>query len=67
MQLSIYNIGRFFGRLGKYLKKTKTLSKYKLEKWVVSLEFVLAKIIETKKGKINKEFWKQILYPDKVD
>ena len=49
------------------LKKTKTLSKYKLEKWVVSLEFVLAKIIETKKGKINKEFWKQILYPDKVD
>ena len=49
------------------LKKTKTLSKYDLKKWAAILEFVLTKIIETKKGKINKDFWKEILYPDKVD
>ena len=49
------------------LKKTKKLSKYDLEKWVKRLEIPLNKIIETKKGKINKEFWKKILYPDKID
>ena len=49
------------------LKKSKELSKYNLKEWTVSLEFVLSKIIETKKGKINKDFWRNILYPDKVD
>jgi hypothetical protein len=49
------------------LKKTKDLSKYDLEKWAPILEFVLTKILEAKKGKINKEFWKEILYPDKID
>ena len=49
------------------LKKTKELSKYDLEKWVSRLEIPLNEIIETKKGKINKEFWKKILYPDKID
>ena len=49
------------------LKKTKELSKYNLDEWVENLEPVLLKIIETKKGKINKEFWKEILYPDKID
>jgi hypothetical protein len=49
------------------LEKAKNLSKYKLKNWVTGLEFVLSKIIETKKGKINKDFWKEILYPDKVD
>ena len=49
------------------LKKAKTLSKYDLKNWAAILEFVLTKIIETKKGKINKDFWKEILYPDKVD
>ena len=49
------------------LKKTKKLSKYDLEKWVKRLEIPLNEIIETKKGKINKEFWKKILYPDKID
>ena len=49
------------------LKKTKELSKYNLQEWVESLEPVLIKIIETKKGKIDKKFWKEIIYPDKVD
>ena len=49
------------------LKKTKDLAKYDLKKWVSSLENPLNEIIKTKKGEINKEFWKQILYPDKVD
>ena len=49
------------------LKKTKDLSKYDLEKWVSMLELPLKEIIETKKGKINKQFWKNILYPDKID
>ena len=49
------------------LKKTKKLSKYDLEKWVKRLEIPLNEIIETKKGKINKEFWKKIIYPDKID
>ena len=49
------------------LKKTKALSKYNLEEWVSRLEIPLNEIIETKKGKINKEFWKKILYPDKID
>ena len=49
------------------LKKTKELAKYDLEKWVKRLEIPLNEIIETKKGKINKEFWKKILYPDKID
>ena len=49
------------------LKKTKELSKYNLQKWVESLEPVLLKIIETKKGKIDKKFWKEIIYPDKID
>ena len=49
------------------LKKTKKLSKYDLEKWVKRLEIPLNEIKETKKGKINKEFWKKIIYPDKID
>ena len=49
------------------LKKTKELAKYDLEKWVKRLEIPLNEIIETKKGKINKEFWKKIIYPDKID
>ena len=49
------------------LKKTKDLAKYDLERWVTSLEKPLNEIIKTKKGKINKEFWKKILYPDKID
>ena len=49
------------------LKKTKELSKYDLEHWIKELEPILSKIIETKKGKIDKNFWKEILYPDKVD
>ena len=49
------------------LKKTKALSKYNLEEWVSRLEIPLNEIIENKKGKINKEFWKKILYPDKID
>ena len=49
------------------LKKTKELSKYDLQEWVESLEPALMKIIETKKGKIDKKFWKEIIYPDKID
>ena len=49
------------------LKKTKDLSKYDLEKWTSILEISLKEIIETKKGNINKQFWKNILYPDKID
>ena len=49
------------------LKKTKELAKYDLKGWVSHLENPLNEIIKTKKGKINKEFWKKILYPDKVD
>ena len=49
------------------LKKTKELSKYDLEHWIKELEPILSKIIDTKKGKIDKNFWKEILYPDKVD
>ena len=67
LQLSIYNIGRTLEDWENILKKTKELSKYDLEKWAAILEFVLTKIIEAKKGKINKEFWKEILYQDKID
>ena len=49
------------------LKKTKDLSKYDLERWTSMLEISLKEIIETKKGNINKQFWKNILYPDKID
>ena len=49
------------------LKKTKELSKYDLKHWIDALESILLKIIETKKGKIDKEFWKSILCPDKID
>ena len=49
------------------LKKTKDLSKYDLERWTSMLEIPLKEIIETKKGNINKQFWKSILYPDKID
>ena len=49
------------------LKKTKELSKYDLKRWTDALESILLKIIETKKGKIDKEFWKSILCPDKID
>ena len=49
------------------LKKTKELSKYDLKHWVSALEYPLLGIIETKKGNINKYFWKTILYPEKVD
>ena len=49
------------------LKKTKELSKYDLKHWTDALESILLKIIETKKGKIDKEFWKSILCPDKID
>ena len=49
------------------LKKTKDLSKYDLETWFKKLEPILLKIIETKKGKIDKDFWKKILYPEKID
>ena len=49
------------------LKKVKELEKYDLKIWVEVLESILGEIIETKKGKINKIFWKEILYPDKLD
>ena len=49
------------------LKKTSDLSKYNLEKQIYSLIPILLNIIETKKGNINKEFWKDILHPDKDD
>ena len=49
------------------LNKTKDLSKYGLNEWYKALESMLLKIIETKKGKIDKEFWKKILYTDKID
>ena len=49
------------------LKKTKELSKYDLKHWTDDLESILLQIIETKKGKIDKEFWKSILCPDKID
>ena len=49
------------------LKKTKDLSKYDLKEWIKNLEPILLKIIETKKGKIDKDFWKKILYPEKID
>ena len=49
------------------LKKVKELEKYDLKEWTEILETILKEIIETKKGKINKDFWKNILYPDKVD
>ena len=49
------------------LNKTKDLSKYDLKEWVKNLEPILLKIIETKKGKIDKDFWKKILYPEKID
>ena len=49
------------------LEKTKDLTKHDLKYWVNSLIVILKTIIETKKGKIDKSFWRGILYPDKVD
>ena len=49
------------------LKKVKELEKYDLKEWTEILEDILKEIIETKKGKIDKDFWKRILFPDKVD
>ena len=49
------------------LKKVKELEKYDLKEWAEVLELILGGIIETKKGNISKNFWKGILYPDKVD
>ena len=49
------------------LKKVKELEKYDLKEWTEILEDILKEIIETKKGKINKDFWKRILFPDKAD
>ena len=49
------------------LKKVKELEKYDLKEWTELLEDILKEIIETKKGKINKDFWKRILFPDKAD
>jgi hypothetical protein len=41
----------------KLLEKTKYLSKYKLEWWTNELIPIIEEIIAAKKGKVNKDFW----------
>jgi len=44
----------------KVLKKAQYLKKYELSWWIQELEPILKKLIETSKGNIDKEFWKNI-------
>lgn len=39
------------------LKKTKYISRYKLEWWTTELDPIIEQIIKAKKGKFDKEFW----------
>lgn len=41
----------------KVLEKTKYISRYKLEWWTNELQPILKQIIETKKGRFEKNFW----------
>lgn len=42
-------------------EKLEQLSKYKLKFWTDKLTPIINKIIETKKGKVDKEFWLQMI------
>lgn len=44
----------------KVLKKAQYLKKYKLDWWIKELEPILKKFIETSRGNIDKEFWKNM-------
>ena len=47
------------------LNKIKLFKKFGLEKWINNIEEILQKIIDTKKGKIDISFWKNlIMYRD---
>ena len=47
------------------LKKIKTFKKFGLENWIDTIEKILQKIIDSKKGKIDISFWKNlIMYRD---
>ena len=47
------------------LNKIKTFKKFGLEKWINNIEKILLKIIDSKKGKIDISFWKNlIMYKD---
>jgi len=44
----------------KVLTKTRQLEKYNLKWWTSELEPILKKIIDTSKGKIDKDFWRNM-------
>lgn len=48
------------------LKKTQYLAKYDLEWWVKDLEPILKEFIKTSKGKIDKDFWINIMQDHSV-
>lgn len=53
------------GKLEDYIKlkeKTMKLKKYDLDFWVDEIVPILDKIIETRKGNVDKEFWKKFYY-----
>ena len=53
------------GKLEDYIKlkeKTLKLKKYDLEFWIDEIIPILDKIIETRKGNVDKEFWKKMYY-----
>ena len=55
------------GTLDDYIKlkeKTLQLKKYDLDFWINEIIPILDKIIETRKGNIDKEFWKKMYYND---
>lgn len=60
----------------KILEKTRLLRNYELEWWIDEIEPVLIELVETSKGNVNKEFWRNIFkfhksfdcsHPDYVD
>lgn len=51
--------------MGVDIKKIKTFKKFGLENWIDTIEKILQKIIDSKKGKIDISFWKNlIMYRD---
>ena len=43
------------------LNKIKTFKKFELEDWINNIEEILQKIIDSKKGKIDISFWKNLI------
>lgn len=51
----------------KLLEKLQKLRKYKLDEWVNAIEPILKKIIETRKGKLDLDFWKNMIGQTIID